>query len=175
MCIQQLSVDEIAKIFFHKKKYVKHNYFFIVLRNHHGISSFSCIHGKRRPSGNENGHRQSKQWLCWDHSMSLESFVSHKLNKKICVSLLYFWKFSDITKAYLSFLKSVRSWPGNKYKKWKEEPILLMRLGTGNQSNGYVGTTLYLSSLLMTETASFLRILLKQNTALLSYVRVLVC
>ena len=161
MCIQQLSVDEIAKIFFHissKKKYANHQFviFLIILLRHNGISSFSCIHGKRSPSGNENGHRQSKQWLCWDHSMSLESFVSHKLNKEICISFIYFPKFSDITKAYLSFFKSVRSWPGNKYKKWKEDPILLMRLGTGNQSNGYVGTTLCLSSLLMTETASFL-------------------
>ena len=54
-----------------KKKYVNHQFviFLIILRHHHSISSFSCIHGKRRPSGNENGHRQSKQWLCWDHSI----------------------------------------------------------------------------------------------------------
>ena len=74
-----------------KKKYVNHQFviFVIILRHHHGISSFSCIHGKRRPSGNENGRRQSKQWLCWDHSMSLESFVSHKLNKETCQFVIF--------------------------------------------------------------------------------------
>ena len=56
------------------------------------------------------------------------------------MSILYFSKFSDITKASLSFLKSMKG--GGR---------LVMRLGTGNE---YIGTTLCLSSLLMTETAS---------------------
>ena len=64
---------------------------------------------------------------------------------------------SDIRhQASLSFLKSMRSGPGNKYKEMKGGARLVMRLGKGNQSNGYVGTTLCLSSLLMTETASIL-------------------
>ena len=58
------------------------------------------------------------------------------------MSILYFSKFSDITKASLSFLKSMKG--GGR---------LVKRLGTGND---YVGTTLCLSSLLMTETPSIL-------------------
>ena len=130
MCIQKLSVDEIAKIFFHissKKKYANHQFviFLIILQHHNGISSFSCIHGKRRPSGNENGHRQSKQWLCWDHSMSLESFVSYKLNKEICQFCISQNSQTSPSKASLSFLKSMKG--GGR---------LVKRQGIGNQSNG---------------------------------------
>ena len=53
------------------------------------------------------------------------------------INLLFFSKFLDITMASPPFLVSMER--GGR---------LVMRMGTGNQSNGYVGTTLCLLSLL---------------------------
>ena len=119
MWIQKLSVDEIAKIFFHissKKKYANHQFvIFLIIRLHHnGISSFSCIHGKRRPSGNENGHRQSKQWLCWDHSMSLESFDDwdgQNCNISLMDLYSYIWEFAQfVVVGYVKIVEEEEKW-----------------------------------------------------------------
>ena len=75
-------------------------------------------------------------------TLCLLSLLFHTTSIKKYVNLLFFSKFSDITKASLSFLKSMTG--GGR---------LVKRLGTGKD---YVGTTLCLSSLLMTETASIL-------------------
>ena len=75
-------------------------------------------------------------------TLCLLSLLFHTNSIKKHVNLLFFSTFSDITKASLSFLISM-----------KGGAHLVMRLGTGNE---YVGTTLCLSSLLMTETAGIL-------------------
>ena len=75
-----------------------------------------------------------RRWDCKD-------FLSHKLKKEICQSSICYFSHNSSASQWhlLLFLYPLSMERGGR---------LVMRMGTGNQSNGYVGTTLCLLSLL---------------------------